>query len=102
MPLAIALQATAVGLDFQEVLEAEHPLNAYTAIVNRWDFVEFADRQFGETPFDTVTHFSPSLEEGVEMISIALLWSLFIRRLAQEPRELMLRFTDPATPPTKA
>ncbi|MDO8795637.1 MAG: hypothetical protein Q7J25_13575 [Vicinamibacterales bacterium] len=100
--LAIALQAAAVGLDFQEGLAPDHSLNVYSAIVNRWDFVEFADRQFGETPFDTVTHFSQSLEEGVEMISIALFWTLFIRRLAQEPRELMLRFTDPASPPSQA
>ncbi len=100
--LAIGLQVAAVGLDFQEGLAPDHRFNVYSAIVGRWDFTEFADRQFGETPFDTVTHFSQSLEEGVEMISIALFWTLFIRRLAQEPRELMLRFTDPARPSSES
>lgn len=38
--------------------EPEHRLNVYTAIVSRWDFTDFADRRFRETPFDTVTHFS--------------------------------------------
>lgn len=100
--LAIALQVAAVGLDFQEGLAPDHSLNAFSAIVDRWDFTEFADRQFGETPFDTVTHFSQSLEEGLEMLSIALFWTLFIRRLAQEPGELLLRFTNPASSDTAA
>lgn len=85
-----------VGLDFQEGLEAEHRLNVYTAIVRRWDFTEFAGRQFGETPFDTVTHFSQSLEEGLEMVSISIFWALFVAHLAREPRFLSYRFTDPA------
>jgi len=94
--LAIALQAAAVGLDFQEGLSAEHPLNVYSAIVNRWDFTEFADREFGETPFDTVTHFSQSLEEGIEMLSISIFWALFVRHLAREPGAVAYRFYDSA------
>ncbi len=100
--LAIALQVAAVALDFQEGLAPDHRLNVFSAIVDRWDFTEFADRQFGETPFDTVTHFSQSLEEGLEMISISIFWTLFIRRLAHEPHELMIRFTDRTPPATDA
>lgn len=92
--LAILFQVAAVGLDFQEGLAADHPLNVYSAIVSRWDFTEFADRQFGETPFDTVTHFSQSLEEGIEMLSISLFWALFVRHLAREPQAVAFRFYE--------
>jgi len=92
--LAIVLQVAAVGLDFQEGLEPDHPLNVYTVIVERWDFTEFADREFGETPFDTVTHFSQSLEEGIEMLSVSIFWALFVRHLAREPRAVAYRFYD--------
>ena len=44
--------------------------------------------------FDTVIHFSPSLEEGIEMISISIFWALFVAHLAKEPRLLSFRFTD--------
>ncbi|MGE0392519.1 MAG: hypothetical protein AB7P67_03035 [Vicinamibacterales bacterium] len=92
--LAIFFQAAAVGLDFQEGLAPDHPLNVYSAIVSRWDFTEFADRQFGETPFDTVTHFSQSLEEGIEMLSISIFWALFVRHLAKEPQAIAFRFHE--------
>lgn len=92
--LAILLQATAVGLDFQEGLAPDHPLNVYAAIVSRWDFTEFADQQFGETPFDAVTHFSQSLEEGIEALSISIFWALFVRHLAKEPQAIAFRFYE--------
>ncbi|MEQ1760856.1 MAG: hypothetical protein ABL986_21310 [Vicinamibacterales bacterium] len=92
--VAILLQATAVGLDFQEGLAPDHPLNVYAAIVGQWDFTEFADQQFGETPFDTVTHFSQSLEEGIEMLSISIFWALFVRHLAKEPQAIAFRFYE--------
>lgn len=92
--IAILLQAAAVGLDFQEGLSPDHPLNVYAAIVGRWDFTEFAERQFGETPFDTVTHFSQTLEEGIEMLSISTFWALFVRHLAKEPQAIAFRFYE--------
>ena len=53
---------------------------------------QFTDEHFGETPFDTVTHFSESIEEGIEMISISLFWALFVSRLSREPGEITIRF----------
>lgn len=90
--VAVLLQAVAVGLDFQEGLAPDHPWNLYSTIVARWDIGQFADQHFGETPFDTVTHFSESLEEGFEMISISLFWTLFVSNLSRDPGELTIRF----------
>ena len=90
--LAVVLQAAAVGLDFQEGLAPEHPWNLYAWTVQRWDIKDFAEAHFGETPFDTVTHFSESIEEGIEMVSISIFWALFISRLSREPGEILFRF----------
>ncbi len=94
--LAVALQAAAVGLDFQEGLAPDHRLNLISAVVSRWDISEFADREFGEKPFDTVLHFSQSFEEGIEMISISIFWALFVRHLSREPRQFAVRFEGDA------
>ncbi len=92
--IAIAFQVGAVGLDFQEGLAPDHPLNVYTAIAERFDYASFADEHFGENEFDTVLHFSQSFEETIEMAAISLLWSLFVRQLRDEPGAVRLRFLE--------
>ena len=92
--VAIGCQVLAVGLDFQEGLEPEHPLNVYTMIAARYDFEAFAEREFGETEYDAALHLSQSFEETIEMAAISMFWFLFLRYLSVEPREIQVRFRN--------
>lgn len=69
---AAGLMALAVGMDFIEGLDEDHPWNLHIHIADRWDFWE-----------DDVRHFAKSIEEFLEMVAISLLLMLFIQRLAQ-------------------
>jgi len=71
--LAVGLMASAVVLDFFEGLDKSHPWNVYAWL---WEVLDV--RKY------TVTHFSKSLEEFLEMLSISLLLMMFIRQLIQE------------------
>jgi hypothetical protein len=68
--LAVVIMATAVLLDFFEGLAHDHTWNLHSWIGARWSLSEY-----------TVSHFSRSLEEFFEMLSISLLLTLFVRHL---------------------
>jgi len=68
--LAPAVMALAVGIDFIEGLELDHPLN-----LNTW-----VSETYGFGP-KTVRHFAKVIEEVLEMLSISLFLMLFIRQL---------------------
>jgi len=88
---AIALLVGAVGLDFVEGLSEDHPLNIYTAITETVDISAFTERQFGENPYETLVHFSKSIEEFMEMLGNTLLWAVFLRHLADLTDEIRVR-----------
>jgi hypothetical protein len=90
---AIAFQVSAVGLDFMEGLEPDHPWNPYAAISERYDLEAWTESRFGESAYDTLDHFSRSMEETVEMAAISILWFLFLRHLSIVPGQLMIRFS---------
>ncbi len=91
--VAIGCFVTAVSLDFVEGLAEKHPWNLYTWIAERWDLESFTEARFDESPFDTLRHFSKSIEEFLEMLGNTLLWYVFLRRLTETAPDLRFRFT---------
>ena len=78
---ALACLAVAVGLDFIEGLDDDHPWNLYTWIVEWVDLADFTAARFRQTPYDTLEHFSRSLEEFLEMLANTFLWVTFRRHV---------------------
>lgn len=72
--LAMGCFVAAVGLDFVEGLDPDHPWNLAEMLSDRWVHDSGA-----------VRHFSKSLEEFLEMVGMTLLWSLFVRHLTCLP-----------------
>lgn len=91
---AIGCFVTAVGMDFVEGLEPDHPANLYTIIVRNVDIREYTVRTFRETPFTTLRHFSKTFEESIEMLGNSLLWYVFLRRLGASAHEVRIRFAN--------
>jgi len=91
---AISLFVGAVGLDFVEGLAEDQPLNIYTAITRTVDISAFTERQFDEDPYDTLVHFSKSIEEFMEMLGNTLLWAVFLRHLADLTNDIRVHL-DP-------
>jgi len=89
---ALACLALAVGLDFVEGLEPEHPWNLYTIISNAVDFGDSTEFRFGQSPYDTLRHFSKSIEEYLEMLANTLLWYVFLRTLTERAAHVRIRF----------
>jgi hypothetical protein len=90
--VALACLVVAVGMDFIEGLDEEHPWNFYAGL-DRW--LELDDRAgawFGKSGFEAVIHFSKSVEELLEMLANTLLWVAFLRHLVGMCRELRFRF----------
>jgi len=90
--LALAMLAGAIGLDFLEGLPADHPLNPYTWAAQTWHLDYWATRTFGRTPYDTLLHFSKSIEETLEMFAMTVLWVVFLGHLTWLARDLRIRF----------
>lgn len=93
--LALALLGGAVGLDFFEGLASDHPWNPYTMITDTWHLDYMTARLFDERPYDTLVHFSKSIEECTEMFAMTLLWSVFLGHLGWLARDLRLRAAEP-------
>lgn len=93
--LAMLCFATAVGLDFIEGLDEDHPWNLATTLVERVDFGDWTQYRFREEPADAVRHFSKSIEEFLEMLANTLLWSVFLARWAQLWRDVRVRVIAP-------
>jgi hypothetical protein len=77
---AFALMALCVGLDFIEGLDPDHPWNAYTQLNIRFQLDPFTVPRFREVGYETLRHFSKSLEEFLEMLSTLLLLTTLIRQ----------------------
>lgn len=89
---ALGCLAAAVGLDFIEGLQPDHPWNLYTLLSRNAVVEAWSHDRFGVEPFQTVDHFSRSLEEFLEMLANTLLWTVFLRHLVLVAGELRLRF----------
>lgn len=81
--VAVGLMAVAVGLDFVEGLEPDHRWNLHGWLTEVVDLSTYTEAQFDEEPFESVRHFSKSLEEFMEMLSMTLLWLIMIDHIAR-------------------
>jgi len=79
--LAVGLMSLAVGLDFIEGLEPDHPWNMYTSLTEKYEMDYYTVTQFRELAYDTLRHFSKSIEEFMEMLSMTILWVTFLGHL---------------------
>ncbi len=93
--IALSMLAGAVGLDFFEGLSEEHELNPYTAMVNSFELDYWSARTFGRGPYETLLHFSKSIEETMEMFAMTLLWCVFLGHLTWLARDLRIQFVSP-------
>ena len=50
--------------------------------------------RFRHTGYETLRHFSKSIEEAIEMLANTILWVLFLRHLNVATPSLRVRFTD--------
>ena len=79
--VAIGCLVLAVGLDFVEGLNDEHPWNLYSWVVARVELGEFTQARFRQSPYQTMDHFARSAEEFLEMLAMTLFWVTFLRHL---------------------
>lgn len=85
---ASACMAFAVGLDFIEGLDAQHPWNIYAQAAERYSLDEYTHRVFDTGGLSALRHFSRSLEETLEMFAMTLLWVVFLGHLARQARHV--------------
>jgi hypothetical protein len=78
---ALACLALAVVLDFFEGLEPDHRLNLHTYLAESAGLDERTEARFGRQPYETLQHFSRSVEEVLEMLGMSLFLLMFLRHL---------------------
>ena len=49
---------------------------------------------FDEEPFESLRHFSKSIEEFLEMLSMTILWAVFVHHLMGTARRLRVEFVE--------
>ena len=95
--LALSGLAFAVGLDFIEGLEREHPLNVYQIAADRYDFEGWTRARFDHSEFSTLLHFSKSVEETIEMMAMTTIWFVFLQHLFGTASALVVRLRHDVT-----
>lgn len=96
--LALSGLAFAVGLDFVEGLEREHPLNLYTHAAAQFELEAWTQARFDHSEYSTYVHFSKSVEEMLEIVSMSVLWFVFLQHLLGSASGAVVQFrreTDP-------
>ena len=89
---AMLLVAAAIALDFFEGMDREHPRNIYRAAVSRYPELDaWSERRFGTPAEESLRHFSKSIEEGLEMAGMSLLWFVLLGHLGAAARDVRLR-----------
>ncbi|NNF52221.1 MAG: hypothetical protein HKN59_07255 [Gammaproteobacteria bacterium] len=83
---AVGLLVLAVVADFFEGLDMDHPINLHGWIKQTWDLSTYQ-----------VRHYSKSIEEFMEMLSMTFLWIVFLRHLTQISPSIDLRFRNVPT-----
>ena len=84
--------AVAVGLDFFEGLDEDHPWNAYAMLTARFDVDTWANARFNRSGYQALDHFARSCEEFLEMLGTTLFWVAFLRSLVAVTPEIRVRW----------
>ena len=87
--LALSCFVVAVGSDFFDGLQAEHPLNLYTKLEAGYNLDGWTQARFGHTAYETLQHFSRAVEEFLEMVGMTIFWAVFLVELSS--RNIRLR-----------
>ncbi len=92
---ALGFLATAVGLDFVEGLDEGHPWNLWSRLASpALDLI--TQRLYGEPAYETLVHFSQSVEETFEMFGNTLFWVVFLNYLTTRTgTDFRVRFLPP-------
>lgn len=93
---AFALLATAIGLDFVDGLDPEHPLNAYAWLARDGRLDATALVLFDREGLDAVVHVSRAVEESLEMVAMTLLWTAVLGHALAASPGLRLHWDAPA------
>lgn len=91
---ALGLMAMAVGFDFIEGLDPDHPWNAYTILSEKYDMNVYTALKFRELAYDTLRHFSKSIEEFMEMLAMTVLLTTFLGHLGARTSRINVAFTS--------
>jgi hypothetical protein len=94
--VALTCFGLAVAFDFVEGLDRDHPWNLYTLLTERYDLWAFTQETFDEKPFETLRHFSKSVEEFLEMLGMTLFWGVFLSHFMQKAARLRIEFVGAA------
>ncbi|NKB88879.1 MAG: hypothetical protein GKS06_11735 [Acidobacteria bacterium] len=94
--VAMSFLALAVTADFFEGLSQTHALNPYTWLAQNWHIDYWTNRTLGMSLYDTLIHFSRSIEECLEMFAMTLLWTVFLSHLFQSLDGLRMKVVSPA------
>ena len=89
--IAFGCLALAVGIDFIEGLEDDHPWNVYTMAASSPALESWSQARFQEDAFETSLHFSKSIEETIEMFAHSLLWFLMIAHVGVVANDVRIR-----------
>ncbi|MHC4992576.1 MAG: hypothetical protein ACYTGC_16520 [Planctomycetota bacterium] len=93
--VAFGLFATAVFFDFIEGLDPDHEWNLYRILAERNEGIEtFTRKQFDRSAYDSLRHFSKTIEECMEMMGMTLLWAVFLGHLMRLAPAVHLQFDD--------
>jgi hypothetical protein len=93
---AAGIMAFAVGLDFIEGLDAQHPLNAYTWLASTFELETWTQARFGRPAFEALRHGSKAIEEAMEMLAISVLWFVFLDQLGTAAGRVKIAFGESA------
>ena len=88
---AIGCLVLAVGLDFLEGLDPDHPWNVSARLSERFGLEGLTTRGY-RTPYEVLRHFSKSFEESLEMLAMTVLWIVFLRHWIRSAGDLRVRF----------
>ena len=99
---ALACLSIAVLLDFLEGLDEDHRFNIYRLIADSADWESYTRRAFERSSYDTLVHFSKTIEEFIEMLANTLLWSVFLEHLMRLAPVLQIRFVPPPSKPRRS
>lgn len=94
---ALGCLAVAVILDFFEGMSPDNNWNIYTAIANNFDFAFYAQWAFGKTEYDTLVHFSKSLEESLETLAMSLILVTSLAHLTERYPKITVSSATPTS-----
>ena len=92
--MSVGLMAVAVVFDFFEGLEPGHRWNVYTMISTTYEMDYYTVTKFRELPYDSLRHFSKSIEEFLEMLATTILWAALLGHLGSRANRFDVTF-DP-------